>query len=164
MDLLLPHTGTIFWMLIAFSAVFFILKKFAWKPILNAIKAREDSITEALLSADKAKEEMQKLQADNEKIIAHAKSERDNIIKEAREIKESMIEDAKERATIEADKVIGKAREAIKSEKASAIKDIKEEVAKLSVVIAEKILREKLEVDTEQKELIDKYLRDVKLN
>lgn len=164
MDLLLPHTGTIFWMLIAFTIVFIILKKFAWKPILNAIKAREDSISEALLSADKAKQEMQQLQANNEKIIAEAKLERDDIIKEARQLKESMIEDAKGKANEEADKMISKAREAIKSEKAAAIKEMKEEVAKLSVVIAEKILKEKLEADGEQKELIDKYLRDVKLN
>lgn len=164
MDLLLPHTGTIIWMFIAFSIVFFILKKFAWKPILNAIKAREDSITEALSSADRAKEEMQKLQADNELIIAQAKQERDKILKEARDIKDSMIEEAKQKAGIEADKVIEKAREAIKSEKATAVKEVKEEVAKLSVVIAEKILKEKLAADNEQKELIDKYLRDVKLN
>lgn len=164
MDLLLPHTGTIFWMLIAFSTVLFILKKFAWKPILNAIKAREDSITEALASAEKAKEEMQKLQANNEKIMAAAKVERDGIIKEARQLKDSMIEDAKEKANVEADKMIEKAREAIKSEKAAAIKEMKEEVAKLSVGIAEKILKEKLDASDEQKELIDKYLRDVKLN
>ena len=164
MDLLLPHTGTIIWMFIAFSIVFFILKKFAWKPILNAIKAREESIAEALTSADKAKEEMQQLQADNEKIIALAKQERDSILKEAREIKDSMIEDAKQKASSEADKVIERARDAIKSEKAAAVKDIKEEVAKLSVVIAEKILEEKLAADSEQKDLIDKYLRDVKLN
>lgn len=164
MDLLIPHTGTIFWMLIAFSTVLFILKKFAWKPILNAIKAREDSITEALASAQKAKEEMQQLQANNEKIIAAAKLERDGIIKEARQLKDSMVEDAKQKANIEADKMIDKARAAIKSEKASAIKEIKDEIAKFSVSIAEKILKEKLDSDEEQKELIDKYLRDVKLN
>jgi F-type H+-transporting ATPase subunit b len=117
MDLLLPHTGTIFWMLIAFSIVFFILKKFAWKPILNAIKAREDSIEEALRSADRAKEDMQQLQADNEKIIAAAKQERDAIIKEARALKDTIIDDAKTKARSEADKEIEKAREAIKSEK-----------------------------------------------
>ena len=164
MDLLLPHTGTIIWMFIAFSIVFFILTKFAWKPILNAIKAREESISEALLSADKAKEEMQKLQADNEEIIAQAKLERDAILKEAREIKESIIEEAKSKASEEADKAIDKARQAIRNEKLAAIKSVKEEVSKLSVIIAEKILKEKLEPSDEQKVLIDKYLHDVKLN
>lgn len=164
MDLLIPHTGTIFWMLISFSIVFFILKKYAWRPILNAIKAREDSISEALLSADRAKEDMQKLHADNDKIIALAKQERDAILKEAREIKDSIIEEAKTKASLEADKVIDKARIAIRNEKAAAIKEIKVEVSKLSIIIAEKILKEKLEPSEEQKGLIDKYLRDVKLN
>jgi F-type H+-transporting ATPase subunit b len=164
MDLLSPHTGTIIWMFIAFSFVFLILKKFAWKPILNAIKAREESIEEALKSADKAKEEMQKLQADNEKIIATAKQERDIIIKEARDLKDSIVEDAKAKAKAEADKEVEKAREAIKNEKAAAIKEVKVEVANLSVFIAEKILQEKLSPDAEHKELIDKYLRDIKLN
>lgn len=164
MDFLSPDTGTIFWMLIAFSIVLFILKKFAWKPILNAIKAREDSIEEALLSAASAREEIQKLQANNQQIIAQAKIDRDEIIKEARTLKDTIIEDAKIKASTEADKAIEKARDAIKSEKSAAIKEMKEEVAKLSVVIAEKILKEKLEPSNEQKELIDKYLRDIKLN
>jgi F-type H+-transporting ATPase subunit b len=164
MGLLLPHTGTIIWMLIAFSMVFFILKRFAWKPILNAIKEREDSIEEALHSADKAKLEMQRLQADNEKIITEAKKERDLIIREARQVKQSIVEEAKAKASEEAEKEIERAREAIKSEKLAAIKGVKEEVAKLSVFIAEKILKEKLETDDEQKEIIDKYLHDIKLN
>jgi len=164
MDLLMPHTGTIIWMLIAFSTVFFILKKFAWKPILNAIKAREESIEDALQAAGKAKSEMLQLKADNEKIMAQARLERDNLLKEARSMKESIIEDARNKASLEADKEIEKAREAIKQEKAAAIKEVKEEIANLSVVVAEMILREKLAHGDEQKELIDKYLRDIKLN
>ncbi len=164
MDLLLPHTGTLIWMLISFSAVFIILKKFAWKPILNAIKAREDSIAKALKSADKAKEEMTRLQADNEKIIAKAKKESDKIVKEAQNLKSSIIDEAREKAGAEADLIIEKAREAIKKEKTAAIKEVKQEVAKLSVQIAEQILKEKLAPDNQQQELIDKYLRDLKLN
>jgi F-type H+-transporting ATPase subunit b len=164
MGLLTPHFGTIVWMTFCFLAVLFILKKFAWKPILNAIKEREESISEALKSADKAKEDMLKLQANNEIILAQAKTERDAILKEAREIKDSIIEEAKLKAGSEADKVIEKAREAIKNEKNAAVKEIKVEVSLLSVTIAEKILKERLEPTDEQKELIDKYLQEIKLN
>lgn len=163
-DFLSPQPGTIFWMLIAFSAVFFLLKKFAWKPILSALKAREDSIDDALKAADAAKEEMQKLTADNEKIIAKAKKERDSIIKEARSLKDTMIEDAKENAIAEGDKIIEAARAAIKSEKELAIKGIKEHAALLSIQIAEKLLKEKLASDEEQKDLINKLLRDIETN
>lgn len=164
MDLLYPHTGTIIWMSIAFFAVFFILKKFAWKPILNALKAREDSIEEALLSAERARDEMQKLQANNEKIIAEAKVERDKLIKEARSLKDEIIEEAKKKAVEESDKIIAQAKENIKSEKAAALKEIKEQIADFSIHISEKIIQEKLEVTTEQKEIIDKYLHNIKVN
>lgn len=164
MDLLYPHTGTIIWMSIAFFAVFFILKKFAWKPILNALKARENSIEEALLSAEKARDEMAKLHADNEKILAEGKIERDKIIKEARALKEEIIHEAKQKATEESDKMIALARESIKNEKAAAIKEIKEQIADFSIHISEKIIQEKLEVTTERKEIIDKYLHNIKVN
>lgn len=164
MDLLLPHTGTIFWMLIAFSIVFFLLKKFAWKPILNALKQREDSIEDALKSAELARKEMENLQADNAKIIEEAKRERDQILKEARDLKEEIIEEAKSKAGQEAEKIIQNATDAIKSEKAAAVKDVKEQIATFSVSIAEKILQERLASDDEQKELIDKYLRNIKMN
>jgi F-type H+-transporting ATPase subunit b len=164
MELLSPHFGTIIWMFIAFLVVFYVLKKFAWKPILNALKAREDSIEEALLSAEKARDEMQKLHADNEKILAEGKVERDKIIKEARELKEEIIIEAKQKASEEADKMIAQAKESIKNEKATAIKEIKEQIADFSIHIAEKIIEEKLEITSERKEIIDKYLHNIKVN
>ncbi len=162
MGLLIPHTGTVIWMLIGFLSVFFLLKKFAWKPVLGALKQREESIENALKAADAAKKDMERLNADNEKIIVEAKRERDRIIKEARELKETIVLDAKEQAGSEAEQLIVIARKNIKAEKEIAIKDIRDQVAQLSVLISEKVLQEKLADDKEQKELIDKLLREVK--
>ena len=164
MDLLLPHTGTVIWMLIAFSTVLIILKKYAWKPILNALKSREESIEEALLTAERTRNEMKKIQADNKRILDEAKLERDKILKEARILKDEIINEAKKKAVEESGKIIDTARESIKAEKLAVIKEIKEQIAAFSVVIAEKILQEKLEETHEQQELIDKFLREVKLN
>jgi F-type H+-transporting ATPase subunit b len=164
MELLNPHFGTIIWMTFCFSMVFLILKKFAWKPILNALKAREESIEEALLSAERTRAEMKKIKDENEKILAEAKLERDKIVKEARNLKDEIINEAKKKATEEAGKIIDSSREAIKTERMAAIKEIKEQIAILSVNIAEKILHEKLDETVQQKDLIDKLMRDIKLN
>lgn len=164
MDLLLPHTGTIIWMLIAFGTVFYLLTKFAWKPVLRALKQREDSIDRALKSAEQARSEMEKLQANNEKIIAEGKIERDKILKEARELKDTIINDAKIQATSEADRIIETAKNNIKSEKDVALIEIKEHAASLAIRMAEMLLHEKLASEKEQKELIDKLLRQVKTN
>jgi F-type H+-transporting ATPase subunit b len=164
MDLVTPGIGLIFWTLIVFSILLFILRKFAWKPINNAVKNREESIRSALRAADKAREDMEKLQADNEKIMKEAKAERDIIMKEAKDVKDKIITEAKEKADSEARKLIEVARLNIQNEKASAITEIKEQVAKLSVEIAEKILRDKLKDDKNNKELVDKLLKDIKLN
>lgn len=164
MDLITPGIGLIFWTLVVFLILLFILKRFAWKPINNAVKNREESIRSALRAADKAREDMEKLQADNEKIMKLAKAERDTLMREAKDVKDKIIAEAKEKADSEAKKLIEVARMNIQNEKASAISEIKEQVAKLSVEIAEKILREKLKEDKESKELVDKLLKDVKLN
>ena len=164
MNLLLPHTGTVIWMLIAFLTTFFILKKFAWKPVLNALKQREETIESALLAAEETKKEMAKLKADNEIVLAEAKVARDKMIREARDLKDNIISDAKQQAVDEADKIIEAAKTSIRSEKESALKEIKEHVAMLSVFIAEKLLQEKLADDTAQKELIDKLMKNVKPN
>jgi F-type H+-transporting ATPase subunit b len=164
MQLINPDLGTIFWTTIAFLFILFILRKFAWRPILTFLKEREFSIENALRAAEKARKEMSKLQLDNEKIIAEAKSEHDKILKEAREIKESIIEEAKEQAVNESKKLIDKARIGIQNEKINAMKEIKNQVTILSVEIAAKILQKKLSVDKEQQELIEKSLRDIKLN
>lgn len=164
MGLITPDYGLLFWMILAFSAVLIILKKYAWKPILGALKEREKTIEGALKSAEKVKAEMAKLQADNEKILAEARLERDKLIKEARETKDRIIEESKGLAQIEAQKLIDTARASIQSEKLAAIREIKDQVANLSVMVAEKIIREKLGENANQGEYIDKLLKDVKLN
>jgi F-type H+-transporting ATPase subunit b len=163
MNLLLPHTGTVIWMMIAFLTVFFILKKYAWKPVLNALKQRDLSIEESLLSAETAKKEIAKLKSDNAAILLEARLEREKIIKEARALKDEIINDAKDQATSESERILENARISIKSEKESAIKEIKDHVASLSVFIAEKLLQEKLADTKEQQELIDKLFKNAKL-
>ncbi|MBL4587410.1 MAG: F0F1 ATP synthase subunit B [Flavobacteriales bacterium] len=164
MGLVTPGIGLIFWMTIAFFVVWIGLGKFAWPSILETIKEREESIANALKSAEKAKEEMAALQSDNERILKQAREERDSILKEGKEIKEKMIADAKGLAQGEADKIVASARESIETEKLAAMAEIKNHVASLSVEIAEKILKSELSDDSKQKQLISTLLDDIKLN
>ena len=164
MDLVTPGIGLIFWSTLFFLILLFVLGKFAWPAILTAVKARNDSIRQALDAAEKAKKEMAKLQADNEKILEEAKAERDGMIREAKQIKDRLIAEAKEKATEEAKKLVKGARESIQNEKAAAISEIKEQMASLSVNIAEKILRAKLKDAKAQKELVSKLIREADLN
>ena len=164
MELVTPDVGTIFWMLLMFILVLVILKKFAWKPILNALDNREKTIEESLRSADRAREEMERLKADNEKIMAKARIERDNMLKETKQISEKILKEAREKAREEGRLLLEATRELIENEKSSAVDEIRKQVAGLSVNIAEKILRVKLKDDKQQKELIDKLLQDIKLN
>ena len=160
MELVTPGIGLIVWSTIVFGLLLILLKKFAWKPILNAVKAREEKIKGALESAEEMKLEMEKLKADNEAILKEARNERNKLLSEAREVKEKMITDAKTLANDEAKKIVETARLNIQSEKDAAISDLKKQVALLSVDIAEKILQKKLEESKEQKQLIDKYLNN----
>jgi F-type H+-transporting ATPase subunit b len=164
MDLVTPGIGLIFWTTFIFFLLLIILRIFAWKPILNAVKNRESSIKSALDSAEKAKEEMKKLLAKNEEILQKAKVERDLLMKEARDVKEKIINEAKEKAQQEAAKLLELARLNIRNEKAAAITEIKAQVAILSVDIAEKILREKLSQNKEQSALINRLIDDVNIN
>jgi F-type H+-transporting ATPase subunit b len=164
MELITPGIGLLFWMLLSFSVVLFILKKFAWKPILNALRDRENSIEQALQAADRAKEQMAKLQSDNEKILAEARLERDKLIKEAREMKDQIINDARIKAGEEGNKMIEAARIAIQNERTAAVEQIRQTVANLSVDIAQKLLLKQLEDEKSQKELIEKVLSQTKLN
>ncbi len=164
MDLVTPGIGLIFWSTIIFLLLLILLKKYAWTPVLKAVKGREERIKSALESAEEAKEEMAKLKADNEVIIKVAKEERNKLIQEARGIKVKMIEDAKGLADEEAKKIVESARVKIINEKEAAISDIRKQVAELSVEIAEKILRKTLEDTKEQKNLIESSLDDLKLN
>ena len=164
MGLVIPDYGLLFWMVLTFLIVMFILKKFAWKPILNSLSERENSIEEALESAKKAREEMGKLQADNENILAEARNERTEMLKEAKDVKQSIINEAKGQASKEAEKIIESARQAIQNEKTAAINEMKNNIASLSVQIAEKILKKQLDDPAKQKDLMDQYLKDIKLN
>ena len=162
--LLSPSIGLIVWSLLAFLIVLILLKKLAWKPILKSLDEREKSIQSALDAAMQAKKEMSNLKADNEKIIAEAKTERDNILKEAREIKDKMINEAKDRASKEAEKIVSSARENIQNEKMAAITELKNQVAHLSIEIAEKILKTELSEKDKQKTVINNLLQEVKMN
>jgi F-type H+-transporting ATPase subunit b len=164
MELVKPEFGLVFWMLVSFLIVLFILGKFAWKPILKALKERETSIEDALRSADKAREAMENLKADNEKLLSEARAERERMLREARDTKDAIINEAKGKATTEANRLLQMAREAITNEKLAAITELKNQVATLSIEIAEKILREQLKDAGKQKELAEKYLKEVKMN
>jgi F-type H+-transporting ATPase subunit b len=164
MELIQPGIGLIFWMTISFGLVVFLLGKYAWKPILKSLKEREDSIDQALHAADKAREEMKQLQVDNEKLIREAKNDRDAILNEARKIREKMIEDARTKANEEAQRIVENAKERIENEKMAAITELKNQIALLSIEIAEKLIREELSKDKKQEALIQKMLDDIKSN
>ena len=156
--------GLFFWQTLLFLVLVFILKKYAWKPILNAVKEREESIEQSLKSAEKARAEMKNLQAENETILKQAREEREAILKEARSLRDNMITEAKDTAKDEAEKVITSAREQIENEKMKAIHELKNQVAELSLDIAEKVLRQELKDGDSQKALIEKSIEEAKLN
>ncbi len=156
--------GTVVWSSIAFLIVLFLLAKLAWKPILASIREREDSIDDALKSATKAREEMANLTKSNEALLNEARVERDAMLKDARDTKDGIITQAKASADVEYKKIVASATDTIRQEKAAAIAEIKEQVATLSIEIAEQVIREELKSDEKQKQLIDKYLQEAKLN
>ncbi len=164
MDLIKPDVGLLFWMVVSFAIVLYVLAKFAWKPILNALKMREKTIAQRLEAAKKAKEEMAKIEFGNEKITALAKLERENIMKDAAEMKEKIIEDAKKEAREEAKKIIEDTQLAIKKEKKMALEEMKKNIASLSVEIAENVLKQQLAEDDNQAKLINKLIDDIDLN
>ena len=156
--------GLFIWQIIIFVGLIFLLKKFAWKPILDAVNEREEGIKNALLSADNARKEMQNLQADNQRILQEARLERDAMLKDAREIKEKMVADAKNEAQVQGQKMIEQAKAAIESEKNAAMAELKLQVSTLSLSIAEKVLKDELSNKEAQTKLVEKMLGDVKLN
>jgi len=164
MDLITPEFGLVFWTLITFLVLLFILRKFAWNPILGAVSERENGIKKALASADKARQEMENLQADNQKILKEARAEREAMLKEARELKNKMIDDAKVEAKDQANKLVAQAQAAIETEKKAAIADLKAQVADLSISIAEKVLGEELSNKEKQEKLVESMLDDTSLN
>ena len=162
--LLTPAVGLIIWQTIVFVLLITILAKLAWKPIINSLKDRERSIQDALDTAEKARHEMSQLRADNEKLLHEARDERDRILREAREISNKMRDDAQAEARKVADKIVEDARAAINIEKQAALKDVKVQVAMFSLEIAEKLMKKNLAGDKAQKELVDAYLKDLKVN
>ncbi len=164
MELVTPDLGLLFWTGIVFCILLFLLVKFAWKPILNAVNTREEKITSALELAEKTKEEMKTLQAANENLLKEARAERDSMIKDAKEVASKMVDDAKGTAKLEADKLVTAARESINAEKGAAIAELKTQMAAFSIEIAEKVVRGELASADKQKALADKLVDDINLN
>ena len=164
MDLVIPSIGLIFWTSLVFIILLFLLGKFAWKPILKSVKERETKIETALEASEKAREEMAALKSQNEDLRKEALAERDSLLKEAREMKDKIVAEAKNTAKEEGERIIESAREAIKNEKLAAVTELKNQVAVLSIEIAEKIVREKLSTDEKQKTLVDGLVEEINLN
>jgi len=162
--LLTPALGTVIWASIAFLVVLFVLKRFAWGPILAALDEREQSIAGALNEADKVRKEMAELAASNENELKEARAERDRMMREAREIADSLIAEAKNKAREAADKEVASAKDAIAIERKAAVAELKAEVGNLSLDIAERLLREKLESSDEQKALVNRLIDESPLN
>ena len=164
MELVIPSIGLIFWTSLVFIILLFLLGKFAWKPILKSVKERETKIETALEASEKAREEMAALKSLNEDLRKEALLERDTLRKEAREIKDKIVAEAKSTAKEEGERIIEAAREVIKNEKMAAVTELKNQVATLSIEIAEKIVREKLSTDEKQKALVDGLVEEINLN
>jgi len=164
MQLVTPGIGLIFWMLVSFSLVMYVLAKFAWKPIMKGIHQRENTIEKALEAANEAKKEMLQLKAGNEQLLRDAKDERDALMRDARKVKESILDEARVKANEEAARIMENARENIQFEKMAAINDLKNQIASISIEIAEKLIGKELENKKQQQELTEKLLKEVKIN
>lgn len=164
MELLLPGLGLVFWTLLAFLVVLFILKKFAWKPILESLKERETGIATSIASAETMKAEMAALKSENEAVLAQARDERAKIIKEAKEVSDKMIADAKDKARAEFDRIVSEAQAAITQQKNAALTDVKNQVGNLVIEVAEKVLRRELSDKAVQENYIKELAEGVKLN
>ena len=164
MDILLPDTGLIIFQVVAFVLLLVLLKKFAWGPILEGLKEREQTIESALLAAEQAKTEMKALQADNEKLLAEARAERDSILKEAMATANSIKEEAKEETGKITAKMLEDAKATIENEKRAALAEVKTQVAALSLEITEKVIRKQLGEKKAQEALVDEYVKDLNLN
>lgn len=164
MDLLLPGVGLMFWQLIIFLMVFFVLRALAWKPIMSSLHAREAMIDDSIKSAENAREEVAQLKADNEYLLQEARDERDKIVAQAQQVANQIKEDAKSETSKISEKMIQDAKQTIEAEKKAALAEVRDLVGSLSVEIAEKILREKLGDEAAQKSLVEKFLKDAKVN
>ena len=163
MSLVTPDIGLLFWMIVSFGIVVWLLGKYAWKPILSSVKEREGSIADALNEAKKMREDMAKMSASNEEIMREAREERELLLKDARDIRDKEIADAKTRAKVEGDALLTRARADIQNEKNAAITEMKNQVAELSILVAERILKDKLEVSAAQQGLVDKVMAEAEM-
>lgn len=164
MELITPDFGLIFWMTLAFGIVFLVLAKVAFPIIGKALKKREEKITEALELAERTHEEMKKLQADNDKIIQEAREERDKILTDARSTRDRIIEEAKAKATEETNRIVENAKETIENERKAALTDIKNEIANISIKVAEKILEKHLDNNEAQMDYIERIIKETENN
>ncbi len=164
MDLLIPEFGLVIFQTIAFLLLMFVLGKFAWKPVLAAIKEREQSIDDALNKAELAKQEMARLTSQNEELMKQARADRDEILKEAKMLKDNIVNEAKTSAQTEGAKLIEKARIEIENQKKAALAELKGQVSALSLDIAERVLRSQLDDKAKQQDLVANLLKDVELN
>lgn len=164
MELVLPGFGLIFWQTVVFLILLFVLGKYAWKPIMNGLKEREATISEALDSAKKAKQEMENLKAANENLLQEARLERDKILKQAQEAAAAIVAEAKDKAGSEANRLVLSAKASIETEKQAALSEVKNLAANLSIEIAEKLLKRELANETAQKELVNEYIKEANLN
>jgi len=164
MQLLLPKIGLILWTLVAFGIVFFILAKYAWKPILKSLDEREKNISDSILSAENMKKEMAQMQSENEALLAKAREERSQMIREAKEMRDKMIQDAKEQARKETNKIVADAQSVINQQKMAAITDLKNQVGNLVLEVSEKVLRRELNDKEAQEKYIQQLAQDIELN
>ena len=164
MDLLTPELGLFIWTLVAFLFVFFILRKFAWKPILSMLGEREKGIAESIAAADKIKAEMSLMQNENEKLMVQAREERAQMLRDAKELKDKIVNEAKDQAKAEANKIVSEANAQIQQQKMAALTDVKNEIGKLSVEVAEKILRKQLAAGEAQDQYVNMLAEEIKLN
>lgn len=163
MSLVTPDLGLLFWMIVSFGIVVWLLGKYAWKPILSSVKQRETSIEEALNEAKKMREDMAKMAANNEAIMQQAREERELLLKDARDIRDKEIAEAKARAKAEGDALLSRARTDIQNEKNAAITEMKNQVAELSIMVAERILKDKLDASAAQQSLVDKVMAEAEM-
>jgi len=164
MQLLLPKIGLILWTLVAFGIVFFILAKYAWKPILKSLDEREKNISDSILSAENMKKEMAQMQSENEALLAKAREERSQMMREAKEMRDKMIQDAKEQARKETNKIVADAQTVINQQKMAAITDLKNQVGNLVLEVSEKVLRRELNDKEAQEKYIQQLAQDIELN
>jgi F-type H+-transporting ATPase subunit b len=163
MNLVTPGLGLIFWQLVTFLLVLFLLAKFAWKPIMNSLREREETIEGALRAAEQAKADMAKLKAENEKLLEEARMERDVMLRKAQQTSEAIIEEAKNKASVESAKIVENAKQQINAERLAAVADIKRQVASLSINIAEKLLRNQLKEEKAQRDFVEQLVADASL-